>query len=260
MKFENIKTILFDLDDTLIVERKSADDAFIETIHILDGNVRQNDLIRIIREEARKVWYCLPVIDYCRRIGISSWEALWADFDGKNDNLVFLKNIASEYRKSVWFNALLRIGISDINIAEELGNRFKRIRNSKHILFADTIEYLERLRYDFKLGMITNGTPDIQWKKINGSKLEQYFDAIIISGDFGIGKPDVSIFHETLRQLSCNHTEAIMIGNNIETDINGAKQTGIRNIWINRNHAANEFPDIQPDFEIRNLKELDEII
>ena len=253
----NIKTVLFDLDETLIIEWDSARNSFIETINSLGAGIDENNFIKTIREEARKLWYNLPTIEYCLNIGISSREALWADFDGEDNNLKFLKTQSHEYRYKAWNNALSKFGIHDIRIAEDLSERYKEIRNTKHILFPDTIECLELLKTGYKLGLITNGAPDIQRKKITGGKLVNYFDSIIISGEFGAGKPDVRIFREICRQLNCDNTETIMVGDTIGTDIKGAMQSGLKSVWINRTGVENNSSDVQPDFEIKSFSELD---
>lgn len=85
-----------------------------------------------------------------------------ADFDGGNDNLKFLKSHASEFRHRVWASALLRSGISDTGLAKALSDRFRKIKNTKHVVFSDTIECLEKLRNQYALGLITNGVPDVQ--------------------------------------------------------------------------------------------------
>ncbi len=257
---ESIKTILFDLDDTLIVEQNSAKNTFIETISNLDNAIDKEKFVKTIREEARLLWYKLPTIDYCLKVGISSWEALWADFDGDDENLKLLKTFSSDYRLNAWKNALSKFGISDTNLAENASEKFKQLRNTKHILFSDTVPCLCSLKNKYKLGLITNGAPDIQWKKINGGNLKHYFDSIVISGEYGIGKPDARLFHQAFRELTSNKINTILVGDSIGTDIQGAKQIGLKCIWINRENRINNSKNLQPDFEINSLKEIDTLI
>ncbi|MFC2137704.1 HAD family hydrolase [Bacteroidota bacterium] len=256
----SFQAIIFDLDDTLIVEWESAQISFIETISSLDISIDGNTFVKTIRDEARKIWYGLPTIKYCLRIGISSWEALWGDFTEEDKNLIKLKGLAQEYRHNSWRNALSKYGINDFDIAIKLSDDFKRIRNQKHILFADTMDCLKKLKNNYQIGLITNGAPDIQWKKINGGGLASYFDQIIISGEFGIGKPDASIFYEMLKKLDVEVPNALMIGDSIKTDIKGSNEIGLKNIWINRDNKENSSSDIQPDYEISSLKNISKII
>ena len=55
-----MEAILFDLDDTLIVEWKSAEESFIETIGQIDSHVNADEFLKTIREQARELWYKLP--------------------------------------------------------------------------------------------------------------------------------------------------------------------------------------------------------
>jgi len=255
-----IKAILFDLDDTLLVEKNSARDSFIETISSINSGTDKEEFVGIIKEEARKLWYELPTIDYCLKVGISSWEALWADFDGEDENLKYLKENAPAYRFNVWNNALSAVGISGNSIARDLSERFKNIRNTKHIVYPDTIDCLEQLKPQFKLGLITNGAPDLQWKKIHGSKLQPYFQTLVVSGEYGFAKPDKRLFIEALDLMACSAVNTLMVGDTLKTDIQGAKGSGMRTVWINRDKKEYDDPDLKPDYEINSLLRLGELI
>jgi putative hydrolase of the HAD superfamily len=225
---------------------------------MLTSDIDKNAFVQNIREEARKIWYTFPTIDYCLKIGISSWEALWADFDGEGKELEELRSLAKKYRESSWRNALQKIGINDPEIAGQLSEAFKQIRNGKHVLFSDTPECLGILRKRYKLGLITNGAPDIQWKKIRRGGLTEYFNEILVSGEFGVGKPDKRIFQELLNRMGCETSNAIMIGDSLQTDIKGSAEAGIKNIWLNR--GGKESEEIKPDHEINTLESLHRII
>jgi putative hydrolase of the HAD superfamily len=254
-----IKAILFDLDETLLVEWDSARHSFIETIKRIDSGIDENEFVKAIREEARKLWYVLPTIKYCRRIGISSWEALWADFSGSDSNLKMLSRLAAEYRMKSWKNALVRFGIRNGIVARELSDTYMEIRNARHIVFPDAIECLNNLKPLYKLGLITNGAMDLQWKKINGSHLKPYFHAIVISSEYGFAKPDVRLFRKELSLLQCTAKNSIMVGDSLDTDIKGAKEAGILAVWINRDGKVYNDPVLKPDYEIASLSELQEL-
>jgi len=257
---DEVKAILFDLDDTLLVEKNSTRDSFIATISSMEPEIDNDEFVKVIREEARKLWYELPTITYCLKVGISSWEALWADFSGADNNLMLLADLAGEYRINSWANALFHFGIRDAGIAEELSDSFKRIRDTKHAVYHDTIECLEQVKPQFKLGLITNGAPDLQWKKIHGSKLQPYFQTLVISGEYGFAKPDKRLFIEALNLMACSAANTLMVGDTLKTDIQGAKEIGIRTIWINRDNKQCDNPDLKPDYEIDSLLQLEEVI
>ena len=250
---KNVKAIVFDLDDTLLVEKNSARESFIETISSINFKADKEEFVGVIKEEARKLWYEMPVIDYCLKIGISSWEGLWADFDGDNENLKYLKAHASEYRRNAWTNALSHYGIINSMLADELGEKFKAIRNTKHNVYPDAISCLEQLKTHVALGLITNGAPDIQLKKIKGSGLGRFFQSTVISGEYGVAKPDARIFNEVLRQLHCSAAHALMVGDTLKTDIQGAVNAGISSVWINRDNKTNDTGELKPNYEIKDL-------
>ena len=251
-------TVLFDLDDTLIVEWKSAEESFIETISQTDYPVNADEFVRAIRETARELWYKLPTIDFCRGIGISSWEGLWADFTGDDESFEKLRDLSAAYRFETWNQTLSKFNIHNPEMADKLSLEFKRIRNTKHILFPETIGVLERLKSLCKLGLITNGAPDLQWKKIDGGDLRKYFNSIIISGEHGYAKPDQRIFDDAMKELNSEKSGTVMVGDTLKSDIKGAQDYGLTTIWINRNKK--DASEIKPDFEITDLSQIYNIL
>jgi putative hydrolase of the HAD superfamily len=254
----SINTILFDLDDTLIVEWRSAEDSFIETIRQIDSQIEIDEFVKTIRQQAKELWHKLPTIDFCLKIGISSWEALWADFNDDDEQYFQLHELSAGYRFDTWYKTLIRFNIDSAEIAERLATEFKRIRDSKHILFPETTEVLTKLKKEYKLGLITNGAPSIQWRKINGGNLMQYFDYIAISGEHGYAKPDTKLFEIAVENLRSVRDSTILVGNNLNTDIKGGRDFGLKTIWINR--TGIKINEIRPDYEITNLSEIFEII
>jgi putative hydrolase of the HAD superfamily len=107
------------------------------------------------------------------------------------------------------------------------------------------------------LGLITNGAPDIQWKKINGANLKEYFDRIIISGEHGIGKPDPLLFDRAFSELKTSKSNSIMVGESLSTDIRSTNQTGLKCIWLNRLKQVNDSLHALPNFEVESLIELE---
>jgi len=212
----------------------------------------------MIRKQARDNWYKLPTIDYCLKIGISSWEALWADFIGECKELEELRNLSAKYRFETWHQTLIKFDINDNETAEKLSRDFKRIRNTKHKLFPETKDTLDLLKRTYRLGLITNGAPDLQWKKINGGNIKQYFDHIAISGEHGYAKPDSRLFDTAINALKSDKANTIMVGDSLIKDIKGAQDCGLKAIWINRNE--NKAEDIKPDYEITDLTKISYIL
>ena len=79
-----------------------------------------------------------------------------------------------------------------------------------------------------KLGVITNGPSDIQRRKIEALNLEARLDTILISGEEGVRKPDIQIFHRAASRLGVAPDACLFVGDNPHADIYGAKATGVR--------------------------------
>jgi putative hydrolase of the HAD superfamily len=252
-----IRAILFDLDDTLIVEEASAEAAFLAACERARERfgLDPQALHQSVRHHARELWRSSPHIEYCQRIGVSSWEGLWAQFLGDDPSLAALRDWAPTYRRESWAGALADHAIHDISFAETLAADFIDERRKRHVLFADTIPVLEELQLTYPMAIVTNGVPDLQWEKLNYSGLARYFKAIIISGEVGFGKPDPHIFELALGQLAVALESAVMVGNSLARDIIGAQQAGIKGIWLNRSGV--NLPESAPaDAQIKTLDEL----
>jgi putative hydrolase of the HAD superfamily len=221
--------LLFDLDETLVLEEPAAVAAFAATAQTAPG-VDAARLAVAARSHARKLWHAAPTHPYCKAIGISSWEGLWCRFEGAHEQLTALREWAPGYRRDAWANALADQGIDDDALATELGERFGVERRARHHTFADVVPALDAL--PGPLVIITNGASCLQREKLAASGLESRFDAVVVSGDLGIGKPDASIFRHALSLVGADH--GVMIGDSLERDIDGALACGLGAVWINR--------------------------
>ena len=102
-------------------------------------------------------------------------------------------------------------------------------------LYEETFKVLDSLKDKYKLVLLTNGSPSLQYTKLEiTSELVPYFDQIVISGAFRVGKPDASIFPPCTCESGVTADEAMMVGDNLMTDILGASRVGMRSVWINR--------------------------
>ncbi len=252
-----IQAILFDLDDTLVVEQAAADAAFLATCKIAHQRhgVDPKALHQTIRLRAREIWLAAPTHPYCRRIGISSWEGLWARFTGDDPELTRLREWAPEYRRKAWASALRDHGVRSAALASELADAFVVERRARHALFPDVEPALRDLTETYRLALITNGAPDLQREKLEAVGIADLFEATVLSGEVGVGKPDPRIFGAALAELSLRHTGLVMVGDDLQRDIAGARGVGIRGVWINRSRSVAEM-DIRPDAEIVDLSEL----
>ncbi|MBG9456688.1 haloacid dehalogenase [Lysinibacillus sphaericus] len=258
----SINTIIFDLDDTLLWDKKSVKTAFEKTCEYAATihNVNPAELEEAVRKEARALYEGYETYDYTVLIGINPFEGLWGTFDDPTDSFRKMKNIVPGYRAEAWTKGLAALGIDDAQLGAELGERFVAERKVSPFLYEDTFDVLDKLKGKYQLVLLTNGAPSLQNLKLEITpEIAPYFDHIIISGDFGKGKPDASIFEYVMEKASITADDAIMVGDNLNTDILGSSRVGMRNVWINReNNAPNGV--VTPTYEVDSLTALLELV
>lgn len=252
-----IETIIFDFDDTLVVEEASAESAFLATCLLAqeEYGIDHEALHETLRHRARELWYRSPARAYCVAVGVSSWEGLWGSFPGDDPNCRILREWAPTYRRESWSQALLEFGVDSTTFAEHLANTFACERRKRHIVYPDVRPALTILRDEYRLALLSNGACGIQREKLEGSKLELYFDTVVISGEIGVGKPDARVFCEVLDRLQVQPEMAVMVGDSLTKDIAGAQNLGLKAVWLNRaGHDGDGV--VEPDAEITTLAEL----
>ena len=256
-----ITVVLFDLDDTLVVEMATEMAVTVQTCEqaAQKAHVESEALFDAIHEHAQALWRARPESEFCDRIGFAYFEGLWSTFEGDAPEIKRLREWGAAYRREAWRRALRATGAQDGGLAESLADEIAQAhmeaRRRRHVVFDDTVETLKDLRSDYRVGMVTNGASDIQRAKLAGSGLEPYMETVVVGGELGVGKPHPAPFEEAMNQLRATPAETAMVGNALEKDILGARNAGIRGIWLNRG-GATERVNIDPDATIRNLFQL----
>jgi putative hydrolase of the HAD superfamily len=119
-------------------------------------------------------------------------------------------------------------------------------------LFDGTMEILEYLYSKYQLHIITNGFKEVQQGKLNNSNINRFFSTITNSEMVGVKKPNPKIFNHALSMAKANTENSIMIGDNLEADVQGALNIGLDAICFNYH---NEDLDIDVK-QVDNLLEL----
>ncbi|GHH99299.1 HAD family hydrolase [Neobacillus kokaensis] len=253
-----IKAIFFDLDDTLLWDQKSVKEAFHATCKVAEERygLDPNALEEAVREAARNIYSNYDFYSFTQMIGINPFEGLWGNFPDEHlEDFKKMKETVPGYRKDAWTAGLEALGVKDAEFGYELAERFPEERRKAPFVYEDTFNTLDLLKEQYQLLLLTNGSPDLQNTKLTITpEISPYFDHIVISGAFGRGKPDPTIFEHALSLLSIDKDEAIMVGDNLMTDILGANRAGIKSVWINRHEK--ERNEVIPTYEIKQLSEL----
>jgi putative hydrolase of the HAD superfamily len=259
-----IKAVLFDLDDTLLWDDRSVQESFEATCQKAVerySSIDPKQLEEAVRHEARELYSSYDTFPFTKMIGINPFEGLWANFTGgTQEEFRKLQLLIPGYRTASWTRGLLALGIDDPQLGYELGELFAAERRSRPIIYDETFEVLKQLKESYKLLLLTNGAPDLQQEKLDGvPELIPYFDHIVISGEFGEGKPAASIFKHAMQLLNIEAHEGLMVGDKLTTDILGSNTVGMKNAWVNR-HGMKRNDDIVPVYEIDNLRQLFNIL
>ncbi len=252
-----IAAVLFDLDETLIVDHPVSRHALLDCawraagVHALDAEA----LAAAAERHANALWTAAPTWAYCERIGHSALEGLWARYEsGAHPELKTLAAGAAEFRRATWRAALAAQGIADEPLGRELSARFIAAR-SLFPRYPEIDLLLETLAPAFKLGVVTNGVPDLQRDKLAGSGLADRFMAVAISGEVDSGKPEKQIFERVCGALGVAPADCVMVGDNPERDIAGARHAGMRSVLVDRGLRP---PDTRfpADLTVKSLLEM----
>jgi len=160
-------------------------------------------------------------------------------------------------RKERFRRILAHFGVHNEKLERDLSIDYLDQCPRKGQLMPYAIEVLDYLAGRYRLTVITNGFDEIQQLKLAAGNLHGYFDHIVTSQKAGHRKPARQIFEYALHHNGTACHEAIMIGDNLVTDIGGAKSANIDAVFFNSEQRVhNEVPD----FEISSLLELKNIL
>lgn len=224
----HIKHIFFDLDHTLWDFEVNSKKTFSYIFNKNDLDIEFEDFIEVYQPINHRYWKLFREDKVSKaelRYGRlkEAFEAI--DFDS-NDALIHL--LSEEY-------------------ITYLANH--------NALFENAIPVLEYLQPKYKMHIITNGFEEVQHRKLRNSNLLPFFDEIITSEKVGVKKPNPKIFEYALDITGANNTESVMIGDNFEADILGAKNMGMQVIFckFNGESATEEVSSVDNLIQLKNF-------
>lgn len=216
---EPIQAVLFDLYGTLVdIHTDEANPAIYHTLaqflNYYQVYFRPADLARLYREKSEKLLAECPgpygEIDVFR-----VFEEILAEGRGQRPDRALV----------IWVARL-----------------FRSLSRGHLRLFPDTVPTLEKLRPEYRLGIVS----DAQWvysePEIRMLGLNAYFDTIILSSRYCVRKPDPQIFAHALKAMHLEAAQAVYVGDNPAVDLGGPQAIGMAVLLIQRHETGPDFP------------------
>nr|XP_033791419.1 N-acylneuraminate-9-phosphatase [Geotrypetes seraphini]XP_033791420.1 N-acylneuraminate-9-phosphatase [Geotrypetes seraphini] len=230
MVLTGVKAVFFDLDNTLIDTIGANKKAIQEVINILKCKYQFSE------EEA------LITCDH---------------FDTKLIQETSVPSTISidEVRTLYWEEAIQKVRNTEANrsLAAKCYLLWKSTRLGHMSLGKDTRDMLTELRKVAHLLLLTNGQGHVQREKIKACACQPYFDAIVVGGEHKEEKPALSIFQHCCDLLEVRPEECIMVGDNLDTDIQGGLNAGLKaTVWINKSIPLVK-PSLVPHYTISSV-------
>ena len=122
--------------------------------------------------------------------------------------------------------------------------------------YPEVREVLENLKKkNFKLAILSNGTPDLLKELVDNNKLNNLFDDLFSIEEVKIYKPDPSVYELPIKKYRIKSDEITFLSANT-WDVSGGGNFGYNSIWVNRYNSVFDILDFQPKNEISNLTQL----
>ena len=229
-----IKVVTFDLWNTLLMDRNYTD---LRSRYLADILKEQ----RIVRKREEIIEAYVSTQDYVHEI----WE---------KENY---RNVTTEERVNHILQNL------HVKLPKEIKNLITRefeeaILEDLPPLVSGVKETLETLSIKYKLGIISDTGFTLGYvcrKVLNKSGVLNHFSSTTFSDEVHFNKPHRIIFETALRELNTYPSEAVHVGDLLQTDVAGAKAIGMKAVWINLKGKVGA-KDIHPDYEISDLPEI----
>ncbi|HLV15417.1 MAG TPA: YjjG family noncanonical pyrimidine nucleotidase [Xanthomarina sp.] len=225
MKINGIKDVFFDLDHTLWDFDKNSALTFDKIFKIHNVTLNLEEFLK-----------------HYEPINMEYWKLYR---EGKIDKESLRYNRLDDTFKRISFQA-------NSTLINKLSDDYIAYLSSFNHLFSDAVDVLRYLQPNYQLHIITNGFQEAQKSKLRNSNIHHFFKSVTDSEEVGVKKPDPKIFSHALSKVNATPETSIMIGDNIEADIEGAINFGMEAIHFNYLKTTVN----QPVKQINNLIEL----
>ena len=181
------------------------------------------------------------------------------------ETLIAIRNQVAEEEKSrgltheamrleAFKQTLRSIKSPDDDLAAHLSALYLKHRFEDILLFDDVLPTLDALQGNYTMGLLSNGNTYPERCGLAG-----YFQFAVFAQYHGIQKPDPLLFQIAIERAGCAKRQLLHVGDSFRNDVIGAKQAGIKSVWLNRQCEDKEMKE-QPDFEISSLTEMIEVL
>jgi putative hydrolase of the HAD superfamily len=192
-------------------------------------------------------------------------DGAWASWQRTTDEHV-ARAISGEFdydtmrwERTKAFFADLGEHLDDAEVRRREDSRLAVMERSWRV-FDDTLPLLDWLcASGIKVCAVTNASGPRQRAKIASVGLSDFFDHVVIAGELGVAKPDPVIFHTACLDLDVLPTETVHVGDRLDLDAVGARDAGMRGVWLNRDGVSDQ---VAPEgvWTITGLSELPELL
>ena len=141
------------------------------------------------------------------------------------------------------------------SMKNELLNLYKVLSPFKEV--PETLKILKEK--NFKLAILSNGTPSLLNELVRGNNLDNLFDDLFSIEEVKIYKPDSKVYDLPVKKYKIKKNEVAFLSSNT-WDVSGGGNYGFNSIWVNRNNSIFDNLDYKPQNEIKNLSELTKLI
>jgi HAD superfamily hydrolase (TIGR01549 family) len=225
-----MKAILFDLDDTLIPERPAIVAGYAAVAERVWGE-SSDERTMLLYDTARTVWLAGRPTAYAKRVHFSLGEALYGEFVASGAEADALRAFVPALHAEAFEAVLPRHARGS---SPELVELWKATRMQALTRYPETEMVLEHWRARVPLALVTNGASRLQHAKLAATDLRRFFDVVVVSEEVGVGKPDPAPFQTALEALGLGADDVVMVGNDVDRDIAGARNADIRPVHVDR--------------------------
>ncbi|XP_055994234.1 N-acylneuraminate-9-phosphatase [Sorex fumeus] len=232
-----VRAVFFDLDNTLIDTAGASRRGMLEVIKLLQSKYHYKDEAEVICDKVQ-----VKLSQECSHPA---------------------STCITDLRTTHWEEAILETkgGPPNRTLAAECYLLWKSTRLQHMVLEEDVRAMLAELRQDFQLLLLTNGDRQTQREKIEACGCEPCFDAVVVGGEQVEEKPAPSIFHHCCDLLGVQPADCVMVGDTLDTDIQGGLNAGLgATVWVNAGAAGPPAGSPTPHYIVASVLELPELL